>query len=364
MVPGLFTHINHAMKDSFLLYGASGFVGREVARVASREGLRPILAGRDLNAISSLAQDLDLEFRIFELNEANEVEKGIGDLPLVLNCAGPFIHTADPFAEACLKTGAHYLDITGEIPVFEALHARDEEARNAGIMLLPGVGFDVVPTDCLALHLKQRLPEATHLTLAFHVDGPAGLPPGTQKTGIELIPYGERERVEGELRKKQGKPNFLEIDFGNGPVRAMSIAWGDVFTAFHTTGIPNVEDYVVFPKAVQKQIALMRKISPLFSSARIRSLMKRAVKDGPSAEERAQTVTHVWGRAWDESGNAVAARLHGPEAAFTWTIDLALASVRKVLEGTSSPGYNTPAMAFGADFVMEGKGVSREDLES
>jgi short subunit dehydrogenase-like uncharacterized protein len=70
-------------------------------------------------------------------------------------------------------------------------------------MLLPGVGFDVVPTDCLALHLKQRLPSATRLRLAFQSVGPAGLPPGTQRTAIELLNYGDRVRRNGKLVRPQ-----------------------------------------------------------------------------------------------------------------------------------------------------------------
>ena len=82
--------------------------------------------------------------------------------------------------EACLRLGKHYLDITGEISVFEAMARRDKAAKQAGMMIMPGVGFDVVPSDCLAVHLKNLLPTATDLTLAFY--GLGGISHGTQAT--------------------------------------------------------------------------------------------------------------------------------------------------------------------------------------
>jgi short subunit dehydrogenase-like uncharacterized protein len=265
--------------------------------------------------------------------------------------------------EACLRTGTHYLDLTGELPVYEALAARDVEAKARGIMLLPGVGFDVVPTDCLALHLKQRLPSATHLTLAFQSEGPGGFPPGTQRTGIELIPYGNRVRRNGRLELPEQATKTRLIDFGKGPVEASRITWGDVFTAYYSTGIPNIEDYAVMPKAVRQLAAIPNYLLPLFKLAVIRNLLKRGVKPGPTADERNRTFMHVWGEVEDDQGRRAVSRLHGPEAGVVWTARAALAAVRKVLADNAPPGFQTPALAYGADFVLECEGVTREDLD-
>jgi|SRR5271166_2297520 len=99
-------------------------------------------------------------------------------------------------------------------------------------MLLPGVGFDVVPTDCLALHLKQRLQTATRLRLAFQTIGPAGLPPGTQRTAIELLNYGDHVRRNGKLTRPEATDKTISVDFGDGPVEAQLVQWGHVFTAY------------------------------------------------------------------------------------------------------------------------------------
>ena len=232
-----------------------------------------------------------------------------------------------------------------------------------GIMLLPGVGFDVVPTDCLAVHLKQRLPSATRLTLAFQIEGPAGLPPGTQRTGIELIRYGDRVRRNGRLEIPEQTAKTRLIDFGKGPLLATRLTWVDVFTAYFSTGIPNIEDYTVLSEAARKQLAAIGQLRPLFKLAIIRNLVKRRVKPGPTADECARTAIHVWGEVEDNQGRRAVSRLHGPEATVIFTTRAALAAVKKVLAGNAPPGFQTPAMAYGADFVLECEGVTREDLD-
>jgi short subunit dehydrogenase-like uncharacterized protein len=351
------------MTSTFLLYGANGYVGEAAARMAVEIGLRPVLAGRDAAKIEKLAAELGLECRVFDLQDPRKIESALKDMTVLLHCAGPYLYTSKPMVDACLQTGTHYLDITGEIPVYEAVAGRDAEAKARGVMLLPGTGFDVVPTDCLALHLKQRLPTATHLALAFQSEGPAGLPPGTQKTAIEMMNFGDRVRSAGALVAPAQAVKTRMVDFGKGPVLAARLTWGDVFTAYHSTGIPNIEDYIVMPEATRKQMALLGQLRPLLKWAPLRNLLKRGVQPGPTAEQRAQTFVHVWGEVEDQQGRKAVSRLHGPEAGVIWTVRAALAAVRKVLSGSAPAGYQTPATAYGADFVLECAGVTREDVE-
>lgn len=351
------------MLSSFLLYGANGFVGDAAARLAIQSGLRPILAGRDAARLASQADELGVECRVFRLDDSAAIDRALKEVPLVLHCAGPYLYTARPMVEACLRAGVHYLDLTGEIPVYEAIAARDAEARARGVMLLPGVGFDVVPTDCLAVHLKKRLPSATRLTLAFQSLGPAGLPPGTQRTAVELIPYGNRVRRNGRLERPRRAVKTRRVDFGRGPVEATRLTWGDVFTAYYSTGIPNIEVYAALPKAMGRQLAALNYLRPLFKLAVVRNLLKRGIRPGSTAAQRARTVTHVWGEVADDRGRSAMSRLHGPEAGVVWTTRAALAAVQKVLAGNAPAGFQTPALAYGADFVLDGEGVTREDLE-
>jgi short subunit dehydrogenase-like uncharacterized protein len=352
------------MSSAFLLYGATGFVGEAIARLAVEKGLKPILAGRNAARLEEMAAELGVECRVFDLQDPHQIEQGLKDTAVVLHCAGPFIHTFEPMVEACLQTGTHYLDLTGEIPVYESIAARDAQAQARGIMLLPGAGFDVVPTDCLALHLKGRLPSATRLALAFKSEGPARMPPGTQRTGFEVvIPYGVRVRRNGRLEHPKQPVKTRLIDFGRGPVQATLYPWGDVFTAYYSTGIPNIEDYSVVSEATRKQLATLSNLRPLLKLTIVRNFLKRGVKPGPTPEKQARTVTHVWGEVEDDQGRKAVSRLHGPEAGVVWTARAALAGIRKVLSGDAPPGFQTPAKAYGADFVLECEGVTRENVD-
>lgn len=344
-----------------MIYGATGYVGEHVARTAARAGVAPILAGRNIAKLDEISRELSLERRAFGLDDPAAVDQALAGVGVLLNCAGPFEATAQALAEACLRSGTHYLDITGEIPVYEMLQQHDGLAKSRGVLLLPGVGFDVVPTDCLALHLKQRLPSATHLRIAFQSVGPAGLPPGTQRTAIHMLHHGGRVRVNGRLVKPT-TTQAISVDFGKGPIRAEPVPWGDVFTAYYSTGIGNIYDYIAATGPLRLQLAFGRVLAPISRIAPIRRLLLATIQPGANAEQRGKTRTHIWGEVTDEDGKRAAARLHGPEAGLDWTTITALGAVSKVLAGVAPAGYQTPASAFGADFVLEGEGVSREDI--
>jgi len=304
-----------ASPSNFLLYGSTGFVGDAIARLAVQSGLQPVLAGRNASKTKAQAQELGLKYRVFDLEDAAALDQALGEVNVVLHCAGPYLYTYKPMVEGCLRTGAHYLDITGEIPVYEGIAARDAEAKAKGVMLLPGVGFDVVPTDCLALHLKQRLPSATHLALAFQGQGPAGLPPGTQRTAIEMVPYGANQvRRNGGLEVSGRGLQTRLIDFGSGSVTTTRMTWGDIFYRLLQHRDPNIEDYLALPEATRRQLAVLAFVRPLFKLAVVRNLLKQSVKPGPTADERARTVTHVWGEVRDADGRRAVSRLNGPEA--------------------------------------------------
>jgi short subunit dehydrogenase-like uncharacterized protein len=356
--------IIYLMTDTFLLYGSTGFVGEAIARLAVQRGLRPLLAGRSAEKLAPQAGELGLDYRAFALEDTPALERALSETGAVLHCAGPYVHTFQPMVDACLRCAAHYLDITGEIPVYQSLFGRDERARERGVMILPGVGFDVVPTDCLAVYLKRRLPSATNLTLAFHSKGRAGLPPGTANTMVETLGRGGSvmRRRGGRLEAGPRLGKSRGIDFGDGPRPATLIGWGDVFMAFHSTGIGNIEVYsTAMPRLVAAAVWLLK---PAFRLPGVRRAVRAGLPAGmvgSTPEQRAGTRMVVWGQVEDLPGNKATARLYGPEAGVEWTARAALAAVQKVLGGDAPPGFQTPATAYGPDFVLECEGVRRED---
>ena len=137
-----------------------------------------------------------------------------------------------------------------------------------------------------------------------------------------------------------------------------------MFTAYYSTGIPNIECYLAAPPALRRVMAAGRLIAPWAKLGPVRHLLQRSIRPGPSAELTARTRTHVWGEAADDQGRVASARLHGPEAGAVWTTATALGAARKALADLASAGYQTPASAYGPDFVLETEGVTREDVVS
>ncbi len=349
------------MDKTFLIYGANGYTGELITRYAAERGMKPILAGRNAIQIEALAKKHTLEYRVFSLDETERLDAALQEVEMVLHCAGPFSLTSRPMVEACIRNRKHYTDITGEIAVFEACAAMGRKAEDAGVMLMPGVGFDVVPSDCLAKHLKDRLPTATHLSLAFY--GMGRISHGTQATMTMNVGKGGAIRKDGKITSVPAAWKTREIDFGEGVVKTgVTIPWGDVATAYHSTGIPNIEVFTVVPLPQLKMLKLSRYLGWLLASKPINDFLQKQIPPGgPSDEERAKGRTLMWGEAIDLNGNRVEARQQGPEG-YTLTAVAALNIAERILGGDLTPGYQTPAKAYGADLVLEIEGVTRQDF--
>ncbi len=347
--------------NSLLLYGANGYTGELIARYAGQYNLQPVLAGRRLEIIEPLANKLQLPFRIVDLNDSIALLAALKEVKVVIHAAGPFQFTAKQMIEACIQTGTHYLDINGDIAVFEMIKKYDAAAKKAGIMLMPGAGFDVVPTDCLALKVKKLLPDAVSLKLAFATLG-GGLSHGTATTMANKTGEGGAVRKAGKIIRTSLGQKGMWIDFGIKKLFVMSIPWGDISTAYFTTGIPDIETYTGVSKKVYNVLKLQILFNWLLRTNVMRNYIKKKINQraaGPDDEQRSKATGLIWAQATDTAGNTATVRLRGPEG-YTLTTHSALIIAQKVLSGNFTPGYQTPASAFGEDLVMEIPGMNRE----
>lgn len=348
---------------TFLLYGANGYTGQLIARHAKDFGLTPVLAGRNGSKLKPLAEELGYDYLELDLNDAEELDDALRDVEVVLHAAGPFVHTARPMMEACLRTETHYLDITGEIGVFEMAQRLDHEANSALIMLMPGVGFDVVPSDCLAMFLKNLLPDASHLKLAFAGVG-AGVSHGTAMTMAENLGQLGAIRQNGKIVRAPIGHKTLYFPGGGKQFFAMTIPWGDVSTAFHSTDIPNIEVYTGIHPASYRQLKWSRPFGWLLRTSFVKNIVRRRINQrpaGPTDEQRASSRTYLWGEVRNDKGEVRQAVMETPEG-YTLTYLTSLLILKKVLEGDFKTGFQTPSTAYGEDLVMEIAGVKRSQV--
>lgn len=348
------------MSDPLLLYGATGYTGKIITSRLVELGLRPVLAGRDAAKLAALAEPLGLPHRIARLDHATALDRALRGVGVVLHAAGPFSQTAQPMLAACLRAGAHYLDISGEVYVIEALAQRHAEARAARIMVMPAVGFDVVPSDCLAAHVARRLPGADRLTIAL--TGLGLMTRASLKTLIEAWGGGTVRR-DGVLTAIPLGSLERSFDYGAGPRPSLSVSWGDLATAYYTTGIPNIETYSTANPLLQPAVAASRYFGWALKLSPWQLWWKAAadlIPEGPTDEERAAVTMAIVAEAVRGSQRVVA-RMRTPEA-YTFTGVTAAAIAARALSGDIEIGFQTPARVYGPDFVLAFPGVSREDL--
>jgi short subunit dehydrogenase-like uncharacterized protein len=337
----------------FLIYGANGYTAKLTIELALKQGLKPVIAGRTAHKIKPIAEEFGLEYLVFGLDNQAELVRYLEKFPLVLNCAGPFSRTAQQMVEACLIAKTHYLDITGEIAVFEMVKSYHQQALKSQIVLMPGVGFDVVPTDCMAKYLHTQLPDATHLQLAFTSVG-SSISHGTVSTMVENLGGKGAVRENGIIVEKPSGQKGQEIDFGKMKQFAMTIPWGDISTAHHTTHIPNIETYMGVPKSTYFAMKFQFLFNPIvktpFVKQRLQAYIDKNIT-GPTESQNQNGQSLIWGKATNAQGKSIEARLE-TAAGYKLTAEASLLIAQKVLATTGASGYQTPAGMFGYELIL------------
>jgi short subunit dehydrogenase-like uncharacterized protein len=320
--------------SSWMLYGAAGYTGALIAQHACERGHRPVLAGRTAPAVTALAGQLGLQHRAVTLDDPAALNAALAGVDLVLNAAGPFLHTAAPLAEACLAAGVHYLDIGNELQVFRTLYDLDRRARQAGVTIMPGVGFGVVATNCLARHVSDAVGGAAILQIATRA-ATAQQGPGVAATRQQNMPYGGWIRQAGHLEPCPLGSGTITITLPDGPCLIMPLPTGDLEAAFQATGAADITAYGAVPAGP-------------------------AAGDHPASHPAPPASRSFgWAQATGPDGATAAAWLQAGESyAFT-----AAASIRAVEETLTRAlhGAFSPAAAFGADFALTIPGTSRTD---
>lgn len=346
-----------AVIEQWMIYGANGYTGKLVATKAQQRGQQPILAGRSREQILDLAAELDLPHQVFALDHIQAIKAELKDVGLVLNCAGPFSQTAERLRQACVETGVHYIDITGEIDILASSYALDAQARESGSVIISGVGFDVVPTDVLSALLKRAMPDATHLELAFA--GGGGVSPGTAKTMVEMLPEKGQIRRDGQIIQVPLAYECKDIPFADQTRHCMTIPWGDVATAYYTTEIPNIQVYTAVEPAQAKAMWRMNYITFLIKWGWVQKLIKKMITDkvpGPTDEQRAEGFIQLWGKA-SKPSESVSITMATPDG-YDFTVSAALLFVDNLLAHKILPGAYTPTQALPLECFTEMEGVS------
>lgn len=345
-------------KYQIIIYGSYGFTGELIVEESLSKNLSILLSGRNEEKLKSQSSETGYPYKAIDLNNHNALVELLKEGEVLINAAGPFINTAMQMIEACLDAKIHYLDINGDIKVFELIKEFDTKALEAGIMLMPGTGFDVVPTDCVAMQLKNKMQDATHLKIAFaNIRG--GISHGTATTVASRLGEKAMKRVDGKLMPISLGKNGMWVDFGEKKLFTMSIPWGDISTAYASTEIPNIESYMSVKPIVYKLLIFQGLINWLLRTQFIRRWVQNKIDskpNGPNFEERKKSYSLVWAEVKNQKGETLSTRIRTPEA-YNLTATASLLIAEKVLSGNFKTGFQTPAKAYGENLVFEIEGV-------
>lgn len=346
---------------TWMIYGAYGYTGVLVSEEALRRGHNPVLAGRSADKLVQLSKRLGLDYVVVDLQDEETLSKTVAGFDLVFHAAGPFIYTSAPMVRACLKGATNYVDITGEIRVLEQTLSHHQQAHQRGIALISGGGFGVIPTDCMAKYVADRVSDATQLEIAIATTGSRSA--GTAKTMLEHIPDGIMVRRNGQLVRYPAGKGARRIRFVDLERTVLPVPWGDLVTAYRTTGIPNITTYLAYPEAITP---LMRWVGPLSAKllavGTIRRLTQKWLEknvQGPDEHTRQTARCYVWVSAANEKGNGAQVWLETSEG-YHFTAVAGVRCVEKIFERRPQ-GALTPGLALGADFVLEIPGTKSYD---
>lgn len=351
-----------ASDAKWMIYGATGYTGKLIAAKAIELGQKPTLAGRNPDKVRALAEKLDLPWAAFSVDDTDALAAVLKEQDLVLSVAGPFSATAKQMMEACIEAKTHYLDVTGEIAVFELAASLSEKAKAAGVTLLPGVGFDVVPSDCLAAHTANRA--STPQSLMIAIKGLGGPSRGTAKTAVESLGSGTMARKNGSIATFPAGKLKRAIDMGSGPEPFLAVSWGDVSTAFYSTDIKDIEVYFPNEGPIKSMTTMSRFFGPVMGSNMVQNFLKKQIDKmpaGPSDAERERDTSLLLAEVTDADGTVFRSRLAAPNG-YTLTAESAVKCALLKLNGEGGAGFQTPSLAFGPDFVLQLEDCAFEDL--
>jgi short subunit dehydrogenase-like uncharacterized protein len=346
-----------------MIYGAYGFTGELVTQAARRLRCELVVGGRDATRLRAIAGSLGITARAFALDDPSRIAEGIADIDILVNAAGPMVATAGPLIAACLDARTHYLDVTGEPSVFIEAHRHDSMARRRGIMIMPGAAFCIIASDCLAADVAALLPHAKYLRLGW--SRPALISPGTLRATYNMV----RDRV---VIRRAGRLVAIPVgrlerdfDYGRGARTSAAVSSADVFTAYLTTGIPNIEGYVEATFAARTAGLLGVRVAAATRATPLRSFFDLALGSWgqrPSSQARKaaqQVLVAEVEDAWRRIRRVGMITSDG----YSFTADAIAAVMERMIKGELAVGFQTPGKVYGPGLAYGIAGTRREDLD-
>jgi short subunit dehydrogenase-like uncharacterized protein len=350
-------------KGQVLIYGAYGFTGTGISKLASEYGITPVLAGRNESKLKPLAESLGYDYVVLSLeNNHDNLVKVLKHFEIVLHIAGPYTFTGEPMLDAVVEAGTHYVDLTGENHVIQQQLDRHEEFKAANIMVMPSVGYDVVPTDCLNVYVANQIDNPTNLTVVINgnytaAEG-ASVSRGTMKSGLEVMGRPLLMRQKGEMVEVSALKVIHRVEGGQEQT-LVQIPWADMMTSYVSTGVPTIEVFQLQQGELPGWLPRMAQSD--FGRRILGWLIDKFAPEGPPPGALETRQTRIVSTATNDAGESASAAMITPES-YLFTFHSTLIVAKRVIDGHWESGFQTVGKVYGPDLALEVPGVSRMDL--
>jgi len=340
-----------------VLYGATGYTGVLVTDELVRRGAPFVLAGRNREKLERVSAERGrgAPVAVASLDDPQSLRRVLDQARVVINCAGPFTLAGEALVRAAIDTGTHYVDSTGEQTyirrVFERLGA---EAERRGVALVPAMGFDYAPGDCIARLAANDLEPLERLTLAYSVKG-FGMSRGTMRSGLEMMKGGD---VVYEDRDWHPAPRgVFRTSFAfPAPIGEQSMARypsGEVITVPHHTRTRSVNSLIttstVAPGPLASALPYLTPALALTLRTPLRRALGRAIEllpEGPPQEERRAAEFTIVAEARAEDGRLGRGVVRGSDVYGLTAVTLVHGAELMWTEGYDRAGSLGPAAAY------------------
>lgn len=360
------------------VYGATGYTGRLVARELCRSGVGFTLAGRNPGKLEKLATEVHEareddgpapEFRAVRVDDARGLRDLFSQCRAVISCAGPFSLHGEPVLAAALDAGAHYLDTTGEQPfMLTAFESYGSRAREAGLVVLPAMGYDYVPADLLVAMTAGDLASADRVRIGYH--SPFQPSRGTARSSLEMFKGGDLEWRDGALRPAPQQVSRPDFDFGSpfGRKRMMRFPSGEHLTVPRHLAVRSVETSMsadsILPERLTPLMPILARPAGIAMRTPAKMVINRMIglmPEGAGPEDRRGTRFAIGCEIHTGSGMRLA-RMTGTDV-YGLTAALVVKGALAAADGRiDAAGALSPAEAFRPEEFLDGLD-SRFDLE-
>jgi len=374
------------MAKTIMLYGATGYSGGLIAGEANRLqranaiGFRMVLAARNRLALSAMAKAHGMEARAFALNDRDRVVRELEGIDVVLNAAGPFAATAPRLATAALEKRCHYVDLNGEIDVYQSLDDLAPHAYDRNVCMVCSAGFTAAASGLLleeALRaVKTRYPSVAKLgAIRFSMSSPRAFSRGSvntmwrslreQVTVVRDIGGGSHKAVlwHSPVAKLERSADFTPpgrkaatVEHETSPLKnphrriVMAANLVDTLTARLTAsrnGMPvrDIESYVEVGDATRLGYPLANLGTPALTSPIVRKLAALAIDtlpEGPSRQERERERQMLLLTIEDPMQRPLIDWCLSTPNAYDFSARVALEIAQKAVVGSPQRGWKTP----------------------